>query len=182
MQQRLSSTDLAMLELYREQLRRQGALAYQVQGTSMYPLLQQGDRLFVTSSGSEPAPGAILVYWDPYQQALVAHRYLFATTDHLFLICKGDNTIRSDAPVLREQILGQLELLSDDLWLTRIVSAISRSQARFPGQPRDGNRSALLARIFFGLTRRMIWILLGLMRKRCRPHLTGHTDQTGRMP
>src|SRR4030042_3995951 len=84
-------------------------------GTSMLPLLREGDRILVSHELSEVQQGDILVF--QREEGLVAHRCVRITrrpVEGRIYQTKGDNCANFDSPLSAAEVLGVVNLVSRD--------------------------------------------------------------------
>lgn len=82
---------------------------FQIVSSSMHPVLQPGDRIFVKEySVSNLDCGDIVVY--KLKNHIIAHRFLYLKNNSHF-ITQGDNTLKIDAPIANEALLGKIFLV-----------------------------------------------------------------------
>jgi signal peptidase I len=84
-------------------------------GTSMLPLLREGDRILVSHELSEVQQGDILVFQQ--EEGLVAHRVVRITKNNgerRIYQTKGDNCAKLDSPLSEAEVLGVVNLVSRD--------------------------------------------------------------------
>jgi Peptidase S24-like len=82
-----------------------GELRLAVSGTSMRPLLREGDYLVIRPFDSPPRVGEVVVYSRDGQ--LWAHRLLARSRDGSYLLTKGDARGRPDAPLSPRDLIGR---------------------------------------------------------------------------
>jgi signal peptidase len=79
-----------------------------VAGTSMFPLMQGGDRVLVALGHADIHVGDVIVFWQEGQ--LFVHRLIridrVATS--ITFLTKGDSAPKFDPPVKREEIIGRV--------------------------------------------------------------------------
>ena len=112
-------------------IREIGELEIPSSGTSMRPLIREGDRCrFVPLSG-HPSPGDILLVAEP-DGRLVGHRLIRVaeTGEETVYICKGDSNINPDAPARTNQIIGKMT----DIRKRRFVMHADQGLARWWGR------------------------------------------------
>jgi signal peptidase I len=83
-----------------------------IHGTSMLPLLQEGDNILISHDLSTVRRGDILVFQKV--DGLVAHRVVWITKqpDHMGnYLTKGDNCTRFDAPLPVSEVLGRVDTI-----------------------------------------------------------------------
>ena len=79
-----------------------------ITGTSMWPFLREGDRVYVQHGNGTIRWGDVILFRQ--HERLIVHRLVFSrrqgpTTQHLML---GDNRLYPDAPVGREEVVGRV--------------------------------------------------------------------------
>ena len=112
-------------------IREIGELEIPSSGTSMRPLIREGDRCrFVPLSG-QPSPGDILLVAEP-DGRLVGHRLIRVAEagEETLYICKGDSNINPDAPARTNQIIGKMT----DIRKRRFVMHADQGLARWWGR------------------------------------------------
>ncbi|MCB1319976.1 MAG: S24/S26 family peptidase [Leptospiraceae bacterium] len=148
---------LPLLSLLREQIERQGSATFTIRGTSMLQLFHKGDSITVTAAAHPVPPGSILVFWHPLEQFLTSHRVLDYNAEAGGYCLKGDNNIRTDPLIPLTMILGQVRLSSDPAWIRALLLYFSRVQTQYSRTLPAGTTPTFGKRIFFALTRRLIW-------------------------
>ncbi len=82
-----------------------GELRLAVTGTSMRPLLREGDYLVIRPLDDPPRVGEVVVY--ARDERLWAHRLLARSRDGKYLLTKGDARGRLDAPLTDADLIGR---------------------------------------------------------------------------
>ncbi len=96
----------AGLKLFRKHLDISGTFEMTGKGTSMFPLITEGERcVFKSVSGQLLTPGKIYLYADD-QGRFVVHRLIYEKQSGLYL--KGDANLGMDPPVKADQVIGEL--------------------------------------------------------------------------
>ncbi|MFC0216446.1 hypothetical protein ACFFK0_29035 [Paenibacillus chartarius] len=91
-----------------ELLHRKGWIELPAQGTSMFPLICEGDICRFAACGPGELERGDVVLYSSASGRLVAHRLLRVESGRLLLVCKGDTNLGCDEPVAPEQLLGKL--------------------------------------------------------------------------
>ncbi|MBM3248181.1 MAG: signal peptidase I [Candidatus Omnitrophica bacterium] len=82
---------------------------FQIISSSMHPVLQPGDRIFVKEySVNSLSCGDIVVY--KIKDHIIAHRFLYIK-DNSHFITQGDNTKQIDAPINNDALLGKIVMI-----------------------------------------------------------------------
>ncbi|MFC1617024.1 signal peptidase I [Candidatus Margulisiibacteriota bacterium] len=93
-------------KLKKEFCQKKGKEKFLFKGKSMYPILQEGDRVIVKYlKPSELKFGNIIVYQT--EDKYVIHRYLYSSKKSA-IIAKGDNCFFRDLPFSNQNLLGKL--------------------------------------------------------------------------
>lgn len=96
----------AGLELFRKHLDISGTFEMTGKGTSMFPLITEGERcVFKSVNGQTLTPGIIYLYADD-QGRFVVHRLIYEKQSGLYL--KGDANLGMDPVIESSQIIGEL--------------------------------------------------------------------------
>ncbi|AJD92684.1 hypothetical protein JMA_33670 [Jeotgalibacillus malaysiensis] len=96
----------AGLELFRKHLDVSGTFEMSGKGTSMFPLIIEGERcVFKSVSGQVFTPGSIYLYADD-QGRFVVHRLIYEKQSGLYL--KGDANLGMDPVIKADQVIGEL--------------------------------------------------------------------------
>lgn len=92
----------------KEIIRKQGWAEFPSAGTSMYPVILEGDiGRFVPFETQDLKQGDIVLFQDRTGK-LITHRFLHADPLTKQYIFKGDTNARFDEPISEEQIIGKL--------------------------------------------------------------------------
>jgi|ERR1700676_2291746 len=95
--------------LVAESVRKWGGIRLPAVGTSMVPAIQPGDVLTIQPvSPKEVSIGDIVVYMR--EQMLIVHRIVrtCVSSGEPYIVTRGDRLLRNDAPVLPDELLGQV--------------------------------------------------------------------------
>ncbi len=93
------------IQIFKYLLEKNDKCTLKVSGTSMFPVIKDGETVEVISCGNYMV-GDILVY-EYKNEGLIAHRLLKIQNNHYF--CKGDNSFRLE-DISPEQIIGKIEI------------------------------------------------------------------------
>lgn len=105
--------DEGSLRLITKVIIEKGFIDIPAEGTSMFPLIEQGDICrFVSCETSMLKRGDVVLFLAP-SGPFVAHRYYKTLTEgnRTLYMFKGDTNISFDEPIVREQIIGRLEFV-----------------------------------------------------------------------
>lgn len=100
------------LELIREAIQRRGCFRFSVEGSSMFPFLIEGDEVFIEKVEPEDLRvGDIIAY--SRGDMLIVHRIkeIYQAMDRRLFITQGDNLTFQDAPLLKENIIGRVDVV-----------------------------------------------------------------------
>lgn len=97
-------------QLIMKVLRKYGEIELPAQGTSMYPLIKQGDICTFTSCKPTSLYKGDIALFISFNGKIVAHR--FCRTEYInnkqYFLFKGDTNLGLDEPVYHEHIIGKL--------------------------------------------------------------------------
>jgi signal peptidase I len=81
---------------------------FPIAGSSMFPLLQEGDQVLVAHGSADARRGDIIVFRQG--ETTIAHRMLYSrkSVAKLVFIAKGDNVPHADPPVSASAIVGRV--------------------------------------------------------------------------
>lgn len=149
-------------------IRQIGELEIPSSGTSMRPLIREGDRCRFVPLTGRPSLGDILLVAEP-DGRLVGHRLIRVAKagEETLYICKGDSNLNPDAPARAGQILGKMT----DIRKRRFVLHADQGLARWWGRllvRRPG--LSRLVRLYVRAERRLL---------RLRPPKAGQTAAGG---
>lgn len=102
--------NLTACYLIKEVIKKQGWVELPAEGTSMYPLIKQGDICrFVPCEAMKLKKGEIILF-HTLSGSLVAHRLLSVESinEQVTYLLKGDTNFGADEPVGQEQLIGKL--------------------------------------------------------------------------
>jgi signal peptidase len=102
--------DAGFVELAREILAQGHSIRFKAHGSSMFPLIQNGDFLTVRPfEGWDAKPGDVIFYLTRGDKSIV-HRVIRidSRNDHPVLITRGDASPSSRERVQKEQVLGKV--------------------------------------------------------------------------
>ncbi|MBM7618247.1 signal peptidase [Bacillus tianshenii] len=98
--------DERIVSIVREVLLKKGWIDLPSHGTSMYPLIKEGDICrFSSCNPSELKKRDVILFSTP-SNSFVAHRLI--QMDNTRVICKGDGNLGFDPPIEQTHILGKL--------------------------------------------------------------------------
>jgi len=123
-------------------LQKKGWIDIPSSGTSMYPLIKEGDicRFIPLSPAEKINMGDIILFLSDHER-LIGHRYIksFAEGESVYCIFKGDMNAHPDPPVERSRLIGRLALikkrsfhLNPDGMLPRLWGALVLAIPGFP--------------------------------------------------
>ena len=105
--------DQATFQLINQSIRNKGWIDLPAEGTSMYPLIKNGDlcRFILCEPHSLKRADIALFY--TRMGELVAHRFYYKqlSDDRIVFHFKGDTNLGFDGPVSEEQIIGKLTMI-----------------------------------------------------------------------
>lgn len=105
-----SFSDRTLKELLQSTLAKGASLRFKVRGFSMLPFIQNGDIVTLTTlSNSSINLGQVVAFIHPLNKKLMIHRVI-ARRLNTYLI-KGDNLLKADSIVPRENILGSVSIV-----------------------------------------------------------------------
>ncbi|MEC0228003.1 S24/S26 family peptidase [Paenibacillus alba] len=101
--------DKVSLQLVTQLMEKRGWIELPARGTSMYPLIKQGDICrFVPTEAAHIRKGDILLFHVPLGN-LVAHRFAQCVKkNHQQYLCKGDTNLAYDEAIAWDQIIGRM--------------------------------------------------------------------------
>lgn len=121
-------------DLLAELLRRGRSVRFRVSGSSMWPILRDGDIATLQRYEHHPfEAGAIVAYRSPRHQGIVIHRVIGVSASGYLI--KGDNRIDTDGFIARENILGYIQQIERNgtivrFGIDRFHGSISRFSCR----------------------------------------------------
>lgn len=116
--------NLTACYLIKEVIRKQGWIDLPAEGTSMYPLIKQGNICrFVSSEAMKLKKGEIILY-HTLSGSLVAHRLLSTEwmNEQVTYRLKGDTNFGADEPVDQEQLIGKLASINKGNYQIKLPS------------------------------------------------------------
>lgn len=130
--------NLTSCYLLKEVIRKQGWVELPAEGTSMYPLIKQGNICrFVSCEAMKLKKGEIILF-HTLSGCLVAHRLLSIESIHeqVTYVLKGDTNFGADEPVGQEQLIGKLASINKGKHRIKVPSVFvhiwSRMIVAFP--------------------------------------------------
>ncbi|WP_077623675.1 signal peptidase I [Sediminibacillus massiliensis] len=99
--------------IIKEIIKKRGWVELPAQGTSMFPVIQEGDICrFVSCETKNLQKGDIILFQDSTGK-LVTHRYVksYEELNEQFYLFKGDTNLGLDAPIAKDKIIGKLFLI-----------------------------------------------------------------------
>jgi signal peptidase I len=129
---------------YQQKIKRDGYVLVRLVGSSMLPLLRDGDLLRIDLLEQEPKPWDILVFWN--NKVLVCHYLLHInhirnSKGERIYVMRGLNNVGEDLPIVHSQILG--------VYKGKVISRAILLQAWIRDQVRVYFRKYGLLRKFF---------------------------------
>lgn len=125
-----------------------------IKGTSMYPLLKEGDRIFLQEI-DEVQVGDIVVY--KINDDYIIHRIIVLEGDSV--ITQGDNSYQPDPPVKRAQLLAKVCYMLKGKEKVRLTDLPKRGRC---GEDVVNNKDQIFQYLtnqyFKGLSRCVLWI------------------------
>lgn len=110
--------------LIKEVIRKQGWVELPAEGTSMYPLIKQGNICrFVPCEAMKLKKGEIILF-HTLSGSLVAHRLLSVESinEQVTYLLKGDTNFGLDEPVGQEQLIGKLTSINKGKYRIKLPS------------------------------------------------------------
>lgn len=94
-----------------------GSIEIEAQGSSMFPVIKNGDKIIVCAEIDSIKENDIIVFFDSNSSgniSLVAHRVI-RIVDDKFVITKGDNNRVADRPIRKKCVIGKvISIISED--------------------------------------------------------------------
>lgn len=116
--------NLTACYLIKDIIRKQGWVELPAEGTSMYPLIKQGNICrFIPCEAMKLKKGEIILFYT-LSGSLVAHRLLSVESinEQVTYRLKGDTNFGADEPVGQEQLIGKLSSINKGKYRIKLPS------------------------------------------------------------
>jgi signal peptidase len=116
--------NLTACYLLKEVIRKQGWVELPAEGTSMFPLIKQGNICRFDSCEAMKLKKGEIILFHTLSGGLVAHRLLSieSINEQVTYVLKGDTNFGADEPVGQEQLIGKLASINKGKYRIKLPS------------------------------------------------------------